>query len=48
MLLLASIADMQRWREAMMTENKAAKTLNRRISSLSGFFKYLAGGAIRG
>jgi hypothetical protein len=44
-LLLASVADVQRWRDAMMTGTKAPKTLNRRISSLSSFYKYLAGAA---
>ena len=44
-LLLASVADVQRWRDAMMTATKAPKTLNRRISSLSSFYKYLAGAA---
>ncbi len=28
-LLLASVADVQRWRDAMMTATKAPKTLNR-------------------
>ena len=41
-LLLASVADVQRWRDAMMAATKAPKTLNRRISSLSSFYKYLA------
>ena len=44
-LLLASVADVQRWRDAMMAATKAPKTLNRRISSLSSFYKYLAGAA---
>jgi site-specific recombinase XerD len=44
-LLLASVADVQRWRDAMLAETKAPKTLNRRISSLSSFYKYLAGAA---
>jgi site-specific recombinase XerD len=44
-LLLASVADVQRWRDAMMAASKAPKTLNRRISSLSSFYKYLAGAA---
>src|SRR5260370_35400361 len=44
-LLLASVADVQRWRDSMMAETKAPKTLNRRISSLSSFYKYLAGAA---
>ncbi len=44
-LLLASVADVQRWRDSMMAETKAPKTLNRRISSLSSFYKYLADAA---
>jgi hypothetical protein len=31
-LLLASVADVQRWRDAMLAAAKAPKTLNRRIS----------------
>jgi site-specific recombinase XerD len=42
-LLQASVADVQGWRDAMMAETKAPKTLNRRVSSLSSFYKYLAG-----
>jgi integrase/recombinase XerC len=42
-LLLASVADVQRWRDAMIAETKAPKTLSRRTSSLSSFYKYLAG-----
>ena len=44
-LLLASAADVQRWRDVMMAATKAPTTLNRRISSLSSFYKYLAGAA---
>ncbi len=44
-LLRASVADVQRWRDAMREESKAPKTLNRRISSLSSFYKYMAGAA---
>jgi site-specific recombinase XerD len=44
-LLRASVADVQRWRDAMRAQGKAPKTLNRRISSLSSFYKYLAGAA---
>jgi site-specific recombinase XerD len=43
-LLLASVADVHGWRDTM-AETKAPKTLNRRISSLSSFYKYLAGAA---
>jgi site-specific recombinase XerD len=42
-LLLVSVGDVQRWRDAMMAASKASKTLNRRISSVSSFYKYLAG-----
>jgi site-specific recombinase XerD len=44
-LLVASVADVQHWRDSMLAETKAPKTLNRRISSLSSFYKYLAGAA---
>jgi site-specific recombinase XerD len=44
-LLRASVGDVQRWRDAMKEQSKAPKTLNRRISSLSSFYKYLAGAA---
>src|SRR5215472_13684617 len=44
-LLRASVADVQNWRDAMREQSKAPKTLNRRISSLSSFYKYLAGAA---
>jgi site-specific recombinase XerD len=44
-LLLTSVADVQGWRDAMLAATKAPKTLNRRISSLSSFYKYLAGAA---
>ncbi len=44
-LLRASVADVQRWRDAMREESKAPKILNRRSSSLSSFYKYLAGAA---
>jgi integrase/recombinase XerC len=44
-LLQASVADVQAWRDAMAAATRAPKTLNRRISSLSSFYKYLAGSA---
>jgi site-specific recombinase XerD len=44
-LLRAAIADVQHSRDAMREQSKAPKTLNRRISSLSSFYKYLAGAA---
>ncbi len=42
-LLQVSVADVRRFREEMLAANMAPKTLNRRISSLSSFYKYLAG-----
>src|SRR5262249_54206843 len=44
-LLTCSVADAQAWRDAMLAETKAPKTLNRRISSLSSFYKFLAASA---
>lgn len=44
-LLTVSIADVQDFRESMLADGAAPKTLNRRISSLSSFFKYLQGAA---
>lgn len=40
-LLQVSILDMQRFREALLELGAANKTLNRRICSLSAFYKYL-------
>jgi site-specific recombinase XerD len=44
-LLTVSITDVQDFREALLAADAAPKTLNRRISSLSGFYKYLHGAA---
>jgi site-specific recombinase XerD len=44
-MLLAPVTDVQGWRDAMLAATKAPKTLNRRIASLSSFYKYLAGAA---
>src|SRR5580704_13915577 len=44
-LLTVSVIDVLAFREAMVAENAAPKTLNRRISSLSSFYKYLHGAA---
>lgn len=44
-LLSASILDVQAWKESMTKAAMAPKTLNRRVSSLSSFFKFLAGAA---
>jgi len=40
-LLTVSVADVLEWRDALEAEGKAPKTLNRRISSVSSFYKYL-------
>ena len=42
-LLTVTVADVQRWRDAMIADGKAPKTINRRVSSVSSFFKYLQG-----
>jgi integrase/recombinase XerC len=44
-LLQVSIRDVLAFREALLAKGAAAKTLNRRVSSLSSFYKYLAGAA---
>ena len=44
-LLCVSIIDVQRFRDQLRSENAAPKTLNRRISSLSSFYKYLSAAA---
>jgi len=44
-LLRASIRDVLAFREQLLTTGAAPKTLNRRISSLSSFYKYLSGAA---
>jgi len=44
-LLRVSIKDVQAFRDHLLAQNAAPKTLNRRISSLSSFYKYLAGAA---
>jgi site-specific recombinase XerD len=44
-LLSVSVADVQAFRDFMLASHAAPKTLNRRISSLSAFFKYLHGAA---
>src|SRR3954452_16143957 len=41
-LLRVSVQDVQRFRAQLVNQNAAPKTLNRRISSLSSFYKYLA------
>lgn len=44
-LLRVSIPDVQAFRDRLLSAGAAPKTLNRRISSLSSFYKYLAGAA---
>jgi len=44
-LLTVSIKDVQAFRDAIAERDGAPKTINRRISSLSSFYKYLAGAA---
>lgn len=44
-LLQVSVGDVLTWREHMVELEFAPKTMNRRISSLSSFYKYLAGAA---
>ena len=44
-LLSVSILDVQSFRESMLAAGAVPKTLNRRISSLSSFYKYLHGTA---
>ena len=44
-LLAASIINVQAFRDSMLADDAAPKTVNRRISSLSSFYKYLGGAA---
>jgi site-specific recombinase XerD len=44
-LLRVSILDVQAFKDAMVTDKAAPKTMNRRISSLSSFYKFLGGAA---
>lgn len=44
-ILKASIKDVQAFRDQLIARNAAPKTLNRRISSVSSFYKYLAAAA---
>lgn len=41
-MLRASILEVQAWKESMVSAGMAQKTLNRPISSLSSFYKFLA------
>ena len=42
-LFTVSVADVLGFRDLMVEEDKAPKTINRRIASLSSFYKYLQG-----
>src|SRR4051812_21538895 len=44
-LLRTSVADVHAWRDHLVAAGAAPKTLNRRIASLSSFFKYLQAAA---
>ena len=44
-LLRVSILDIQAFKDEMVADNAAPKTMNRRISSLSSFYKFLGGAA---
>jgi site-specific recombinase XerD len=41
-LFAVSVRDVMAWRKSLLVLERAPKTLNRRISSLSSFYKYLA------
>jgi site-specific recombinase XerD len=40
-LFTVSLKEVQAWRDSLVENDAAPKTLNRRVSSLSGFFKFL-------
>jgi site-specific recombinase XerD len=44
-LLQTSVADVHAWRDQLIADEAAPKTLNRRVASLSSFFKYLQAAA---
>ena len=44
-LLEVSVQTVQSYRDWLVATDAAPKTINRRISSLSGFYKYLAASA---
>src|SRR2546426_9769552 len=44
-IVTVSIKDVQAFRDQLIQEDKAPKTLNRRISSVSSFYKYLGAAA---
>lgn len=45
LLMTVSVADVLAFRDTMLAANNAPKTINRRIASLSSFYKYLQGAA---
>lgn len=40
-ILEVSVADVMRWRDSLVSRSMAPKTINRRVSSVSSFYKYL-------
>ena len=40
---MVSVSDIHAWRDVLIENNAAPKTINRRISSVSSFYKYLGG-----
>jgi site-specific recombinase XerD len=44
-LWMTTVRDVQAYRDWLLARNAAPKTINRRISSLSGFYKYVGGAA---
>ncbi len=44
-LFTVTVGDVQRWRDWMLKEEYAPKTINRRVSSVSSLYKYLQGAA---
>ena len=44
-LLRVSILDVQDFKDQMVKQRSAPKTINRRVSSLSSFYKFLSGAA---
>lgn len=44
-LLQVTVKDVQGWRDVMLEQDKAGKTINRRIASVSSFYKFLQAAA---
>lgn len=44
-LWMTTVHDVQAYRDSLLARNAASKTINRRISSLSGFYKYVGAAA---